>query len=106
MIQMERPYMMIIRNGDSEIMVRLTKSWFLYRSVLALSNLCSSVSSRPNARMTCMPVSISLDTAFSASMRLCIILNLGMAMANITDTRSSIAMTPVTMTKFMCACVW
>ena len=56
--------------------------------------------------MTCIPVSISLDTAFSASMRDCIILNFGIAITNIAPAMSNMAMTPVTITKFMCACVW
>ena len=97
-IQTLRPYIIIIRSGVMDIIVLLTKSWFLYRSLLALSNHASSVSSLPNALMTCMPVRISLDTALSASTRVCMILNLGMASTKSSKAISSIAITPVTIT--------
>ena len=72
---------------------RFVKSCVDMRSLFALSNLSSSCFSLLNALITIVPVSISRDTRFTRSTRLCIFLNLGIATTMSTSTSESTAPT-------------
>jgi len=86
-------FIMSIIAGIIMDMTRLVKSCVDISSLFALSNLSSSCFSLLNALMTIVPVSISRDTKFTRSTRLCILLNLGMATTISTSTSESTAPT-------------
>ena len=80
-ISMLIPYMINVITGIINVITLLVNSMVPVNSLLALSNLSSSFFSRPKARITEIPVRISLDTRFTLSTSFCIALNLGMAIA-------------------------
>ena len=53
------------------------KSCSFFKTVFSLSNLSSSYFSRPNTRITEIPVNASRVTKFTLSINFCIILNFG-----------------------------
>ena len=69
----------------------LTNTFVFIRSLLALSNLSSSLFSLLNALITGNPVNISLETSFNLSIKSCNFLNLGIATANNVPTINNIA---------------
>ena len=92
-------YMMNMSIGIANVMTLLTNNVFFVRSLFASSNLSSSRSSLPNALITGIPVSISLDTRFTLSTSVCITLNFGMAMTISVPMRITTAAIPMNITQ-------
>jgi len=88
------PFIINVITGTIKDITRLTNRLVLIKSLLALSNLFSSVFSLLNARITGSPVRISLVTRFKLSNNFCINLNLGIAKINKVPTKQSIKNTP------------
>ncbi len=93
----ETMFMISIMAGIMNVITRLVNSCVFIKRVLASSKRASSNCSRPNARMTDRPVSVSRDTRFTRSMSFCMILNFGMA-TFISTTSTQPMMTTATMT--------
>ena len=74
-----KTFMIIIIPGIINVITRFANNVVLVRSLLAASKRSSSVSSRPNARITESPVRISRETRLIRSTNFCINLNFGMA---------------------------
>ena len=90
-----------IMAGIITVITRLVNNWVFIRFVLATSNRSSSCFSRLKARITGIPVRISLDTRFSRSTRSCIFLNFGMAMDINRSTSAIIEATATTIIQLM-----
>ncbi len=93
-ISMVIPFIINNITGIIKDITRLTNRFVLIKSVLALSNLFSSVFSLLKARITGSPVRISLVTRFNRSTNFCINLNLGMASINNVPTKPRSRQTP------------
>ena len=93
MIVTDTPFMISIMMGIIKVIQRLTKRLVFVRSRFAFSNRSSSCFSRLKARMTGMPVRISLVTRFRRSIKVCSFVNFGMAIWNNTSITNRIRTT-------------
>ena len=80
----DTPFMISIIRGIIKVIHLLTNRFVFVRSRFAFSKRSSSCFSRLNARITGIPVRISRDTRFSLSIRVCKIVNFGIATWNST----------------------
>ena len=85
--------MISIIMGIIKVIHLLTNRFVFVRSRFAFSKRSSSCFSRLNARITGIPVRISRDTKFSLSIRVCKIVNFGIATWNSTKITSRISAT-------------
>ena len=89
-------FMISIIVGIIKVITRFVNNCVCIRSRFAFSNRFSSNFSRLNARITGIPVNISLETRFMRSTRVCICLNFGIATTTKIPTRTKIATTATT----------
>ena len=94
-------YMIMDIPGIIKVMTRFVNSCVRVSSRLASSNRFSSSFSRPKALITERPVRISRETRFTLSTRVCIILNLGIAMPTSVKIKTMMATTAIAITHSM-----
>ena len=102
-IRIVTAYIINIRTGIINVITRFTNNDVFVRSLFALSKRSSSNFSLPNARITGIPVRISLDTRLTRSTRSCMILNFGSAIAINTPRTTRMPATATTITHPMLA---
>ena len=82
MVNTETAFMISIITGIINVIQRFTKRFVFVRVIFASSKRSSSCFSRLNARITGIPVRISLVTRFSLSTMVCRAVNFGIAILN------------------------
>ena len=94
MISTEIPFMISIIQGIINVMHLFTKRFVFVSVAFASSKRSSSCFSRLKARITRIPVRISLVTRFSLSISVWSFVNFGMAMAKSIPISTRISTTP------------
>ena len=89
-ISIVSPYIINIIIGIIKVITRFVKSMVLVNFLFASSKRSSSACSLPKARITGIPVRISLETKFNPSTSFCMSLNFGIAIIIKIETRPKI----------------